>query len=217
MLPSVSAALLLPLLVGCATDAPAPSTEPAPAADPSPTAKPPARLAYGSLAKVDGRWELHMAGSPVVEVPDAVATLAADAVGPDGRSAFALVEQQADGTVTGWRCVALEDRLCAPRSDGAPLALHGTEPFWGLRLAADTAAFTEPEAPDPVTFSVVAAGPSGPWTLVPTSGGASWTITAKPGACPDGMADAWYTFGVTIERGDASTLQGCAFDQRPPG
>ena len=91
-----------------------------------------------------------------------------------------------------------------------PVSLTGTEPFWGIKVAADGITLSRPDAADtpymPAEFVV-----NGKRATL-ESGDLTITLVAK--ACSDGMSDRSYPLSATADTG-TETLHGCAASTPP--
>lgn len=105
----------------------------------------------------------------------------------------------------------------APPFDGiAPeevITLSGTEPFWGIKIENDIAAYTTPDNPDGSVFEVTRFAGNNGLGFSGKFEGADVTITVTPGECRDGMSDRTYPFTATVKLGEDS-LAGCGFTDR---
>lgn len=91
-----------------------------------------------------------------------------------------------------------------------PLAAHGTEPFWGVKLEGSRLTLSRPDHSDVAATTVLK-------HLAPTS--ASWEGRTADGRvlslavvqidCSDGMSDRQYGLGAEV-RLDGEVLKGCA-------
>lgn len=108
----------------------------------------------------------------------------------------------------------------APKlEDAAKGALKGvgTEPFWGIEIAAPTMVLSEPgDDGDKITeFRIEYTAQAGPDAHVWTSG--PLTVTVSSGECSDGMSDTTYPYAIeaTLIGEGTRTFKGCAY--RPWG
>ena len=88
---------------------------------------------------------------------------------------------------------------------GGGFRLVGTEPFWGVRIAADRMTLSRPGQPD---LTVAHDGPAG------RDGEAQWqgeglTASVVRQACSDGMSDRAYAYAASVQA-DGQTFKGCA-------
>lgn len=96
-----------------------------------------------------------------------------------------------------------------------PMGMVGTEPFWGVRIAADGITLSGVDRPER-RFAAVdpqVSGAGARWSPA----GATFTIIRE--TCSDGMSDRVYPFRAEVVVG-SETLRGCAAPQsildRPP-
>ncbi len=93
------------------------------------------------------------------------------------------------------------------------ITLTGTEPFWGMTITNDVAAYTTPENPAGSVFEVSRFAGNNGLGFTGKLDGADVTIAVTPGACNDAMSDRTYPFTATIKLGEAS-LAGCGYTDR---
>lgn len=191
---------------------------PACAVDPD---EPPAAVTLdtlsGALSVVDG--VLHftpcgaMTAAPLVS-PDGEAAALLTEFAPTNGRITAVITRRADSLVE-IRYAGLEGPSCeALPPDGAFVA-SGTEPFWHLRIAGDTAIASSPEALEGEVY------PDGTWDS-PTAfhavgpGGDTLRVAFEAGRCADGMSGARYPWRATISW-HGRQMEGCAIDGRERG
>jgi uncharacterized membrane protein len=85
----------------------------------------------------------------------------------------------------------------------------GAEPFWNIKIRAESMTLTRPDHPEVATANTGARadGEQGVWDA--TAGEQRLVLRLTPGDCTDGMSDRRY--GYTAEAWiDGETLRGCA-------
>lgn len=103
----------------------------------------------------------------------------------------------------------------------ASLTLTGTEPFWGLEIAAaatdgsHSARFTQPSDIEGREFSVTRFAGNNGFGFSGELAGEAVQVAITPGDCSDGMSDRRYPFAATVAWGE-STLLGCAYSSDAP-
>ncbi|ATC33735.1 hypothetical protein CA606_16100 [Caulobacter vibrioides] len=85
----------------------------------------------------------------------------------------------------------------------------GTEPFWAVKVRAESVTLTRPDAPEVTTANpgVRADGEQGVWDG--TAGEQRLVLRLTPGECSDGMSDRRYGYAAEVWI-DGETLRGCA-------
>jgi uncharacterized membrane protein len=85
----------------------------------------------------------------------------------------------------------------------------GTEPFWAVKVRADSFSLTRPDQPGVTTANpgVRADGEQGVWDG--TAGEQRLVLRLTPGDCSDGMSDRRYGYAAEVWI-DGETLRGCA-------
>ncbi|MEM1386977.1 MAG: hypothetical protein AAF626_13050 [Pseudomonadota bacterium] len=96
------------------------------------------------------------------------------------------------------------------------LVCGGTEPFWTLRLAQNSARYTDIVGADytmPITLARVASGrPAWPALLAHAAPPNTTMTTITPALCSDGMSDRDYPYTATVvinENGQQQFVEGC--------
>lgn len=81
----------------------------------------------------------------------------------------------------------------------APLACHGTEPFWSLDIdpVAGTATFRTPEPSGARAEPIAQRWPGQPWAQTAALALPEGLVVLRPAACSDGMSDRG--FGIAID------------------
>lgn len=175
----------------------------------------------GLRYSVDGPGPLVLRAAPDPAAPQAGA-LAAGSVGlvltgrvsGSGEGAFWEILPPGAGDRPAW--VAAR-RLVAGDPDPAPPVLQcsGTEPFWGLKLAAGEARMSRPGAPD----GLMKAGPrrmaaGDPRVEVrrlsaPGRGVGQVVVIRRTSGCSDGMSDLTYPYETVVTAPSGEVLSGC--------
>ena len=85
----------------------------------------------------------------------------------------------------------------------------GTEPFWAVKVRAESVTLTRPDQPEVTTANpgVRADGEQGVWDG--TAGEQRLVLRLTPGECSDGMSDRRYGYAAEVWI-DGETLRGCA-------
>ncbi|MDO8899882.1 MAG: hypothetical protein Q7V15_00840 [Phenylobacterium sp.] len=127
---------------------------------------------------------------------------------PDGDEAAAPADAPAP-TLVPPQAVAPEPPAATGPFAGDMRAV-GTEPFWGLRIAATEITLERPDAPPSKAPNP---GPSldGDQAIwrTRTADGGDMMITLWEAPCSDGMSDLTYAYQARVQSGD-ETLSGCA-------
>jgi len=88
--------------------------------------------------------------------------------------------------------------------------LTGTEPFWNMKISAESLTYFTPENPAGRKAAVARFAGNGGLGVNGTLGGEALIIAVTPGDCSDGMSDRTYPFTATVGLGEA-TLLGCGY------
>jgi len=88
--------------------------------------------------------------------------------------------------------------------------LTGTEPFWNMKISAESLTYFTPESPVGRKAAVARFAGNGGLGVNGTLGGEALIIAVTPGDCSDGMSDRTYPFTATVGLGE-DTLLGCGF------
>jgi uncharacterized membrane protein len=85
----------------------------------------------------------------------------------------------------------------------------GTEPFWAVKVRADSVSLARPDYPEVTTANpgVRADGEQGVWDGA--AGERRLVLRLTPGECTDGMSDRRYGYAAEVWI-DGETLRGCA-------
>jgi uncharacterized membrane protein len=101
--------------------------------------------------------------------------------------------------------------------EDAVIAVNGTEPFWGGRLAGCTFTYTTPENIDGVAIPVTRFAGRGGLSFSGQLDGQAVDLAITPGGCSDGMSDRTYPYNATLQLG-REQRHGCAsLDGNEPG
>lgn len=105
-------------------------------------------------------------------------------------------------------------------SPDTAIKLVGTEPFWGLEIAAQSvgqhrARLTTPENIDGREFVVTRFAGNNGLGFSGELGGKPVQVAITPGECSDGMSDRVYSFAATVALGD-TVMFGCGFTDNEP-
>ncbi|MEM6828861.1 MAG: hypothetical protein AAF553_13025 [Pseudomonadota bacterium] len=100
------------------------------------------------------------------------------------------------------------------------ITLLGTEPFWGLDIAAEAdgahaARFSTPDDIDGRTFALTRFAGNNGLGFSGELEGEQIQVAITPGECSDGMSDRNYPFAATVLLAEDS-LFGCAYTQGDP-
>ena len=91
-----------------------------------------------------------------------------------------------------------------------PLAAHGTEPFWGVKLEGERLTLSRPDHADVTApAKLLHLAPNGARWTGRTSDGRAVEFAIVRIECSDGMSDRRYTLGAEV-RLDGEVLKGCA-------
>lgn len=99
---------------------------------------------------------------------------------------------------------------CDEKLDGFDFRAHGTEPFWGLDLGGGQLRFSRPDTGDLAGAMKDLGEDSGVRRFEADTAEGKLSARIAPGACNDGMADAYFGWTAEVSLGDQK-FKGCAY------
>lgn len=213
----ISSVALSLVVLACSNE---PPEEPPPSVPPAPTDEVAFAAPHsepGHLMRMEGRLAfLHCGEGPTaIWLAESVAAGPAAAqawaeLGGGNRPVPALVRIAGD-TILEVRHAAPEGGPCTSLPGEGLVNARGNEPFWHLRVGADSATVSTPELLDGVRYPGTGWERPDSTTWRYRTVGDSITLQLRERRCQDGMSAAWFPFEAEV-RWREQELRGCALE-----